>query len=185
MPTHAHGYGTPILQCLGLRKHAHGFVIPVLGKDLQGVGLVKETQISQGKPTQIIVKHMDSRHADKSRKSQGMHTQIHKFYWWALRFRAGRSDQISERPAQNHNAHKQNQSICAIFFGWPLDGFACISHSTTYQGFTLDKQPPSKSRPPPPPKELDDIMALAGITDLGSSSPARSALAMYATMQLH
>ena len=38
---------------------------------VQGVGLVKETQISQGKPTQTVVKHMESRHADKSRKSQG------------------------------------------------------------------------------------------------------------------
>ena len=86
-------------------------------------------------------------------KVKEMHTQIHILYWWALRFRAGRSDQISERPTRNHSAHKQNQSMCAIsFFGWSLDGFACISLSTTYQEFILDKQPPSKSRPPTSPR---------------------------------
>ena len=69
-------------------------------------------------------------------------------------------------------------------FRWPLDGFACISLSTAYHEFIRDKQPPNKSRPPPP-KEFDDIMALAEITDLGSNSPARSALAMYAAMQLN
>ena len=76
-------------------------------------------------------------------------------------------------PSWGFSAHKQNQSICVIcFFGWPLDGFACISLSATYQEFVLDKQPPSKSRHPLPKNSMT-LMAIAEITDLGSNSTAK------------
>ena len=120
--------------------------------------------MSQGKPN----------HADKSRKC----TRKLKYLLvgaaipsWALGSDLRAPSSESQRPQAKY------MNLRDFFFGWPLDGFACISPSTTYQA--------SNSRPPPP-KELDAIMALAEITDLGRNSPTRSAaLAMYATVHLH